>query len=149
MRIKKGENLLLFFDLFIGAALAVLITFSFFLGFEINEKNLTVYIMLLVALALIQAIVYLMYRMCCRKYYVFSDNEVRYLEKNKTVFAIRYSQIRSIRYYRLSTLLLGGSSAGGNLVIRYHGDAGKEERIEIPFPYRRLSDLPLSNIVVC
>ena len=126
MKIKKDINHVIFFDLFFELISIVLVTLSFFLGFEVTKTNILIYLLIIIGI-----IVYCLYSLFCRTYYEFTNNSIILIRKKNIINEINYDKLNYYEYYRFTTLLLGDPK-GGKLIAYYFED-GVEKFIDVSF----------------
>ncbi len=145
MKIKKNIYHIVFFDLFFEIISMILVTLGFFLGFELTNNNILIYLLINCSIFLLGFIVFILYLLICKTYYEFTYNSIKII-KNGNIKKISYSKIRYCEYYRFINLLLGDSK-GGKLIVYYLED-NKEENVEISFSKKLTKKLHINNIFI-
>ncbi len=146
MKIKKNIYHILFFDFFFEIISIILISLSFFLGFELSMSNLLIYLLITLSTIIVGILIYFVYASICKTYYEFTYNSILINRKGMIVKTINSNQIKSCEYYRFYHLLLGNPK-GGKLVI-YYLDDGIEKIIEISFLEKLTKKISIKNIYI-
>ena len=139
MKIKKNIYLVLFFDAFFVAISLFLVALGFFLGFEITNKIITIYLSTSSAIIFLGAMVFLLYFAICKTYYVFANDSFKIIKDGVEIMEIDYDKITHCEYHRFASLFLGDPK-GGNLVVNYVCD-GVEQYIEISLLKRQIEKI--------
>lgn len=143
MKIKKDNYHVIFFILFFEIICIALITLGFFLGFELSEKNLLIYLIINLVTILLGVFVYLFYLLICKTYYEFNNEAILVIKKG-IIKQIEYKQIKYCEYHRFINLVFGDPK-GGNLLICYI-ENGIEKNIEISFLKKLIKKVSIKNI---
>jgi hypothetical protein len=131
MKIKKNIYHVIFFDLFFELISIVLVTLSFFLGFETTKKSILIYLLVIISIILFGIIVFCLYYLFCKTYYEFTSYSIKIIKKETIIKEIKYNTITYCEYYRFATLLIGDPK-GGKLIV-YYLENDMENKIEISF----------------
>lgn len=135
MKIRYGDNLVVFFDILFGILLMWISSLSYFLGFDINSKTLFYYAASLLIVILICVCVYVGYILLCRTFIVFTDEAIIKIKKDKIILEIEYSKIWNAKYYPIIDWFVGGTK-GGNLIIKT-----KDREFFIPISKKNLKNI--------
>lgn len=146
MKVKKDIHHVLFFDLFFGTILIVLMSLGFFLGFELVEKNVLIYLASVLCVIATCVTVFLIYKLFCTTYFVFSDDEILLVKKKQILKHVPYVCITAAQYFKFHNLLLGDSK-GGKLIVNYVED-NEQNTIEISLTLKKVKRLPIIGIVM-
>ena len=146
MKIKKSIYHGIFFDVFFGLVSILLVTFGFFLGFDITKNNIIIYVSIIMGIAFLGVVVLGLYALFCKTYYEFTNDSIKITKKGSVVKEISYDKIKSCEYYKFVTLFLGDSK-GGNLVICYL-EEDLEKSLEISFSKKHINKLKHISINV-
>jgi len=97
MKVRYKENLVIFFDIFFGLILLFCSSLAYFFGFPINTKTLTYYFFILISIFLIIISIYIVYRVFCKTYVLFSDG-ISIIKNENVIFDVKYNKILSAKY---------------------------------------------------
>lgn len=147
MKIKKNSYHVFCFSIFFGVVLIILISFSFFLGFEITKHSLIGYLATILCTVALCVLVGALCNGICKTYYIFLNDSFAISADDQTTILFSYSKIKHIEYYRFYHLLLGNSK-GGKLIISYVNESAQEELIMISFSPKKIKKIPFSNVTI-
>ena len=146
MKVKKSINHILFFDVFFGSILVILVSLGFFLGFDITKNNLLVYFFINLSIVVVCVLVYVLYMMFCSTYYIFTENEIIIAKKQRSTVLIEYNQIHHAEYYKFYKLLLGDSK-GGTLIVFCVQENKPQQPLEISLSLKLTKKIPFKVII--
>jgi len=146
MKIRCYENLVIFFDIFFGILLFTLTTFAYFLGFRVNINTLPYYFIALFLIFSLVVITYMVYRLLCKTYIIFTKEEVVKEKKGKTSILIKYKDILSLKHYNVFNLLIGDAK-GGNLVIEFLDGNNELSYIYLPISNKNIQSLKANGYI--
>lgn len=146
MKIKKDIFHVIFFNFFFGLISIILTTVGFFLGFEVTERNILIYFLIIMGIVFLGFIICCFYSLFCKTYYEFTDDSLKINRKGNIIKEINYNKIKYCEYYRFVTLLLGDSK-GGKLIVYYLEDE-IEKSIGISFLKKLTKKINIKNISI-
>ena len=129
MKIKHNIYHVIFFDIFFVTISLCIVSLGFFLGFELSQNNMAIYLIVNATIVFLGATVYIGYILSCKKYYELTKDSIKIVKNGILIEEIRYSQIRHCEYHCFYELFFGDSS-GGKLVV-YYNETGIQKRMEI------------------
>lgn len=134
MRIRKNENLIIFFDVFFCVILCILTSIGFFLGFELTKINTFYYLLTIISIIIFCTLLYLIFLLTNKTFYLFTNLGITLIKKQKEIQKINICDIGNIYYCKIYHLLFGNPRGG--LMFVY--DINNKEVMRIPISSRNI-----------
>ena len=144
MKIKKGIFHVIFFNFLFGLMSIILSTMVFFLGFDVTQNNILIYLFIIMGIVFLGFIVCCLYSLFCKTYYEFTNDSFKITKKGNIIKEIKNNKIKYCEYHSFATLLLGDSK-GGCLII-YYSEEDVEKNIEISFLKKLIKKMIIKKI---
>ena len=146
MKIQKNIYHIYFFIKFISIGLITIVSFCFFLGFDISTKHVFLYLLVLVSIGALSGVLCFFCKKINSSKYIFTEDKLLFEKGRMQKTLLQYEQISNITYYKFYHLLIGDPK-GGYLIIGYR-ENNEEKYIEISASYKVLSKLPIRPIYI-
>lgn len=150
-RIKKGSYPMLFASAFCAVNLIIVALLVFILEYERIASGGYLYLCGVVvgAIVLVFALINIIYNLCNKTYYEFSEDALAVVSKGNKIWSVEYGQMKTVLYKRARLNFIDKIGAPGMVIVDYKdGDEIKRLTIDISFRQLKMTSLYVKNKVV-